>query len=176
MTAELPGQILQTGRTLILLRHGKSGYPGGVRDHDRPLADRGEVEAAEAGRWIRLHQPPVDEVICSTALRTKQTLQSTGLTAPVRLAAEIYEASPGDVLHQIASTATEINTLLVVGHAPGLPDLSLMLALPDSDFEALSDLQTRFPTSALAVFSVPGGWSDLTDTGATLSAFHIARP
>ena len=33
-------------RTLILLRHGKSGYPAGVPDHDRPLADR-DVGIAE---------------------------------------------------------------------------------------------------------------------------------
>ena len=32
-------------RTLVLMRHGKSGYPPGVADHDRPLADRGRREA-----------------------------------------------------------------------------------------------------------------------------------
>ena len=42
-------------RTLILLRHGKSGYPGGTRDFDRPLADRGELEASMAGQLVVRH-------------------------------------------------------------------------------------------------------------------------
>ncbi len=175
MTSPEEELIPHTGRTLILLRHGKSGYPDGVGDHDRPLADRGEVEAAEAGRWIRLHQPVINEVICSTAVRTRATLAATRVPAPVRYASEIYEASPGDVLEQIAATDSDINTLMIVGHAPGLPDLALMLALPESDLESVALLQTRFPTSALAVFQVPGGWSELAATGAILTAFHIAR-
>lgn len=170
-----PPPVPATGRTLILLRHGKSGYPGGARDHDRPLAHRGDVEAAEAGRWIRLYQPPVDQVICSTALRTRQTLQATGVPGSVRFAGEIYDATPEDVLGQIAATDEAVRTLLVVGHAPGLPTLSSMLALPESNFEALADLQSSFPTSALAVFAVPGDWAELAATGAVLTAFHIAR-
>ena len=66
-------------RTLVLLRHAKSGYPGGVRDHDRPLADRGRHEGALAGDWLRRHVPPVDEVLCSTALRAQQTVAVAGL-------------------------------------------------------------------------------------------------
>ena len=69
-------------RTLILLRHGKSGYPPGVADHDRPLAPRGERQAALAGAWISQHLPPVDLVLCSTAERTRQTLARTGIMAP----------------------------------------------------------------------------------------------
>ena len=39
-------------RTLLLLRHSKSDYPQGVADHERPLAPRGEREAALAGDWL----------------------------------------------------------------------------------------------------------------------------
>ena len=39
-------------RVLILLRHAKSDYPAAVADHDRPLAPRGEREAALAGEWL----------------------------------------------------------------------------------------------------------------------------
>ena len=48
-------------RTLVLLRHAKSDYPGGVADHDRPLAPRGEREAGLAGEWLRsgVIDPPV---------------------------------------------------------------------------------------------------------------------
>ena len=75
-------------RTLILMRHGKSAYPDDVADHERPLAPRGLREAGLAGQWLRDTQPPIDAVRCSTALRTRQTLDATGITAPV-----VYEAS-----------------------------------------------------------------------------------
>src|SRR5690349_18486929 len=53
-------------RTLLLMRHAKSGYPDGVADHDRPLAARGIREAGLAGDWIRANFAEVDAVLCST--------------------------------------------------------------------------------------------------------------
>ena len=35
------------------MRHAKSDYPDGVADHERPLAPRGDREAALAGDWLR---------------------------------------------------------------------------------------------------------------------------
>ena len=115
-------------RTLVLLRHAKSGYPGGVGDHDRPLAERGRREGALAGDWIRLHLPAIDEILSSTATRTQETVAVAGLTAPIRLSANIYEANPDDVLGEIRATGPEVQTLMVVGHAPGIPGLAFDLA------------------------------------------------
>ena len=81
-------------RTLVLMRHGKSGYPPGVADHDRPLADRGRREAALAGEWIRSEDLRVDAVLCSTATRTRETLERTGISAPTTFLDEIYGGSP----------------------------------------------------------------------------------
>ena len=74
-------------RTLVLLRHGKSAYPPGVPDHDRPLADRGRRQAALAGEHVRTHLDHIDLVLCSTSERTRQTLAASGLAAaaPVRV-------------------------------------------------------------------------------------------
>ena len=75
----------QATRTLVLLRHGKSAYPPGVSDHDRPLAPRGQREAALAGTWIGANVPAIDRVVCSTAQRTRQTVQAAGLTSTRRI-------------------------------------------------------------------------------------------
>lgn len=164
-----------TTRTLILLRHAKSDYPPGVRDHDRPLAPRGRAESKLAGQWIAANSDPVDEILCSTAVRTRQTAERTGLTAPVRLSRAIYEAAPQDILDEIALTDPVVRTLLVVGHAPGIPALALALAGDDSDPDAVQAVADRFPTAALAVLAVPGNWAELTEDGAALHTFHIAR-
>lgn len=162
-------------RTLILLRHAKSDYPPGVVDHDRPLAPRGRREAALAGEWIGAHCPAVDEILCSTAVRTRQTAERTGLSAPTRYARTVYEAWPQRILDEIVLTATDVDTLLVVGHAPGVPALALALAGEESDPQAVAGVAGRFPTSALAVLEVPGQWADLTEGAAVLRTFHLAR-
>ncbi len=162
-------------RTLILLRHGKSDYPGGARDFDRPLADRGEVEAAAAGRWLRATQPRIDAALCSAALRTRQTLAATGIIAPAVFTEQIYEASPGEVLAEIQAISPQVRTLLVVGHAPGMPGLALRLAGDESAPAAMDKLSVKFPTSAMAVLRFPQDWAELRPGGAALSDFHIAR-
>ncbi|RDI66517.1 SixA phosphatase family protein [Nocardia pseudobrasiliensis] len=161
-------------RTLILMRHGKSGYPPGVADHERPLAPRGQREAGLAGEWLRRTQPPIDAVRCSTATRTRETLAATGITAPVEFEPSIYEASPRSLIELVQLTDDAIDTLLVIGHAPGMPWTAWELAA-NRDSAAAADLSRKFPTSALAVLEFDRPWAD-ADTGTgELVRFHVPR-
>lgn len=162
-------------RTLVLLRHAKSAYPPGVGDFDRPLADRGEREAALAGAWLRRTQPPIDAVLCSAAMRTRLTLAGTGVEAPTTFRRQIYGAWPSAVLDEIRQVPDSVRTLLVVGHAPGLPMLAEELAGPASDPGAVAALEERFPTSTMAVLQHSGSWAQLQPGAAALVAFEIAR-
>ncbi|MET3804484.1 phosphohistidine phosphatase [Nakamurella sp. UYEF19] len=166
---------MPTTRTLILMRHAKSAYPGGVRDHDRPLADRGRREAGLAGQWLSARFATIDEVLCSTATRTSETLAATGLVPPVKLSAEIYDATPDEVLKQVRTVADTVRTLLVVGHAPAMPGLAMELAGDGSDTAALDRLRSRFPTAAIAVLESETPWSELDLGDSRLVAFHIPR-
>ena len=162
-------------RTLILLRHAKSDYPGGVADHDRPLAPRGRREAALAGAAITERFPVISQVLCSGATRTRETFATTGIDAPATFSEAIYEAAPDDILTAIAELADDPEVLLVVGHAPGMPATALRLADADSDADIVDTIQNRFPTSAFAVLTVHGGWSDLGDGTATVTELVIPR-
>ncbi|OJZ63801.1 hypothetical protein BRW64_20675 [Mycolicibacterium diernhoferi] len=162
-------------RTLVLLRHAKSDYPGGVADHDRPLAPRGVREAGLAGDWLRAELPAIDAVLCSTATRTRQTLERTGIEAPVSFVDRLYDATPGIVLAEINAVADDVQTLLVIGHEPVMSGLALALADDSSDAEAVSGIESKYPTSALAVLRVPGSWAELELGGARLTAFHVPR-
>ncbi|MCM6775053.1 histidine phosphatase family protein [Nocardia sp. CDC159] len=161
-------------RTLILMRHGKSGYPPGVADHDRPLAPRGRREAGLAGDWLRATQPAIDAVRCSTATRTRETLTATGITAPVEFEPSIYEASPRTLLELIRLTADEIETLLLIGHAPGIPSTAWELAA-DRNSDAAVALSRKFPTSALAVLEFDRPWADVDTGTGDLIRFHVPR-
>jgi phosphohistidine phosphatase len=162
--------------TLILMRHAKSDYPNGVPDHDRPLASRGVREGGLAGEWLAANVPPIDRVLCSSATRTRQTLERTGITAPVTYSERLYGATPGTMLAEINQVPDDVATLMVVGHEPTMSQLSLGLADPDrSDPEAADQISIKYPTSAVAVLRVLGSWATLELGGAELSSFHVPR-
>ncbi|MFF2555575.1 SixA phosphatase family protein [Nocardia sp. NPDC058058] len=161
-------------RTLILMRHGKSGYPDGVADHERPLAPRGLREAGLAGDWLRATQPPIDAVYCSTATRTRETLAATGITAPVTYEKSIYEASPHALIELARLADDAVHTLLMIGHSPGMPWTAWELAA-NRDSAAADQLSTKFPTSALAVLEFDRPWADIDTGTGELVTFHVPR-
>ncbi|MBO0856711.1 MAG: histidine phosphatase family protein [Nocardia sp.] len=161
-------------RTLILMRHGKSAYPPGVADHERPLAPRGRREAGLAGDWLRRTQPEIDAVRCSDAVRTRETLAATGISAPVEFDNAIYEATPRRLIEAIQLTDDQIGTLLLIGHSPGMPWTSWELA-GNRDSTAAVELSEKFPTSALAVLEFDRPWSRVDPGTGELIRFHVPR-
>ncbi|OHV04356.1 SixA phosphatase family protein [Mycobacterium talmoniae] len=163
-------------RTLVLLRHAKSTYPDGVADRDRPLAPRGIREAGLAGEWLRANLPAIDQVLCSTATRTRQTLARTTIGAPVRYLERLYDAVPGAVIAEINTVADEVATLLVIGHEPAMSQTALGLTGAEgTNTAATESIAVKFPTSAMAVLRVPCRWERLELGGAALVDFHVPR-
>jgi phosphohistidine phosphatase len=163
-------------RTLLLMRHAKSGYPPGVADHDRPLAPRGIREAGLGGDWLRANQPGIDAVLCSTATRARETLANTGVEAPVQYRARLYDTTPGTIIDEINEVADTVDTLLVVGHEPTMSSLAIGLAADDdTDTTAVERISEKFPTSGIAVLRVTGDWKDLELGRAALIGFHVPR-
>ncbi len=61
---------------LIIMRHAKSDWSEENKpDFDRPLTARGRKSAKRMGEWLRHNQYRIDRVVCSPALRAKQTCQ-----------------------------------------------------------------------------------------------------
>jgi phosphohistidine phosphatase len=169
-------RVSEDYRTLLLLRHAKSGYPPGVVDHDRPLAPRGIREAGLAGDWLRAHAPAIDAVLCSTATRTRETLERTRIDAPVNYVERLYDARPGTVIEEINKVDADVQTLLVIGHEPAISAVALGLATADgSNSLAAEHISMKFPTSAIAVLRTAEPWDRLTLSGAALVTFHVPR-
>ena len=80
-----------TPRRIIVLRHAKADWPNGVDDHERPLADRGRHQAPDAGRWLADSGINPDFVLCSTALRTRETWKLAAHELPKRTRKTVYE-------------------------------------------------------------------------------------
>jgi phosphohistidine phosphatase len=163
-------------RTLVLLRHAKSAYPDGVADHDRPLAPRGNREAALAGDWLRANLPAIDAVLCSTAIRARETLAHTAIDAPVRYVDRLYDATPGTVIDEINGVGDDVAVLLLVAHEPTMTQLALGLTRADNtNTDAAERISTKFPTSAMVVLRFTGGWKNVQLGSAELDAFHVPR-
>ena len=169
---------VNNGRTLVLVRHGKSSWDYDVDDHERPLSGRGRRDAEALGRFLSQRSMSVDLVLCSTAMRTKQTwdyAKAGGAAAgEIQYLREIYHAWVPELLTMIREVPDEIHTLLVLGHAPGIPDLveHLCVRTESADW---TQMDSKFPTSALAIVNVPGPWAELGKDRAELASFVVPR-
>lgn len=136
--------------TLIVLRHSKATTPLGTPDIDRPLAGRGRKDAAKAGDELRAAGLVPDHVICSPALRTRQTLDGLGLDAPVEYESRVYDNDAEEILDLLREQSGD--TLLLIGHNPSMPRLVFGLS---------GGAEAGFPTSATAVIAFEGDWTEL---------------
>jgi phosphohistidine phosphatase len=165
-------------RRLVLLRHAKSDWPKDVADQDRPLAARGVADATATGPVLAGIGTP-DVVVCSPALRTRQTWQlvSQALSAPPspRFEQIVYGASVPELIDLVRSVAAEAGTVLVVGHEPTMSATASTLAGPGSAAPDLARLQAKYPTSGLSVFRLESDWSALGAGQAVLERFLVPR-
>lgn len=164
---------------LLLARHAKSSWDdASLRDHDRPLNDRGAGDAPRVGAALRDEDLIPDLVYSSTSVRTRETLAglSEGLEASpdIEFLPELYLASARDMLAAVQSAPPEIETLMLLAHNPGTHALAVSLAR-SGDPRALADMRAKFPTGAVAVLDFPGpGWRAV-DGGGTLMWFLKPR-
>jgi phosphohistidine phosphatase len=165
----------------MLLRHAKSEWPDDVADPDRPLARRGRKDAPAAGRWLRATGRVPDLVLCSTALRARETwgLAQDALGAEPRVVLDerIYGAAAATLLELARHAGPATGNLLIVGHEPAMRELTLELADAQPDDrgdDQVARVRVKFPTAAIAVLEFTGTWAGLCPGQARLAAF--ARP
>ncbi|QND59605.1 SixA phosphatase family protein [Mesorhizobium huakuii] len=164
-------------RQLLLLRHAKSSWDDpALDDFDRPLAQRGLKAARLIGRELAARDWLPDQVLVSSALRTRDTWRLVAAELPmhprVAFVDALYDASAADILSQIHKAEPSSACLAVVGHNPGLEDLAKQLAGSGSETKARKRLEEKFPTAALARFVFDGDWSGLSSGRLT----HCLRP
>jgi phosphohistidine phosphatase len=152
----------------MLLRHAKSDWSDeGLLDVDRPLNARGKKAAPEMALWMRKHHWMPDRILCSTAKRTRETLErmqeAWQKTDPAwnpnlgaRLVERLYLAPPQTMLEEAMAAASDVQSLLVIGHNPGIEMLATRL----------SDEPCEMRTCTLVVLEAQPSWpEDWWDSG-----------
>ncbi len=167
-------------KTLGLFRHAKSDWHDPrARDFDRPLNLRGEKGAGLMGRHLRDHVVQWDRVIASPAVRVAETIElaakASGRPIAVNWDRRIYLASSATLLDLLREQKDAADSILMVGHNPGLEDVIFDL-VPDDGTSPLRDLvEVKFPTASFAVLELDiSHWADLRERCGRLA--HLIRP
>ena len=158
-------------KRLILMRHAKSDWSASGDDHDRPLNPRGMASGPVMGDWLRRSGWIPDEVLCSTATRTRQTLDLLGLPKrPARFDLALYLAEARDIIGAIQTAMTE--TVLLLGHNHGIAECAHQLVADWPDNPRFVDYPTCATT--LIKFDVDD-WSEIVAGTGRCVGFAIPR-
>ncbi|EEE42954.2 SixA phosphatase family protein [Roseibium alexandrii] len=140
---------------LFLFRHAKSDWgDADLADFDRPLNGRGKSAARVMGRYLREQNLLPNRILCSTSLRTRETLSRIlpfqPQEAQIHLLSDIYDESDLSYTNVIRRHGGRAQQLMVIGHNPATEQTAIELA-GTGDADAMADLRVKFPTGALAV-------------------------
>ena len=160
-------------KRLYLLRHAKSSWDDPtLADHDRPLAPRGRRAAKVMAEHLGRKGIAPELVLCSPSRRTRQTLKrlapALGKSADVQINPVLYAAPEADLLGVLHEVPDEVESVMLIGHNPGIQDLGLSLARPGSES---ARVRSKFPTAALATLELTGTWRELAPGSAELVSF-----
>lgn len=158
-------------KTLLLLRHAKSTWDNSdLADHDRPLKRRGVKAACRVGRLLKQESLQPDAILCSTAVRAKQTLEllleESGMKPPVEFLGRLYHCEPAVFATCLQHLSDDVQTAMLIGHNPGLEAfLCQLVGQPE-----------LFPTAALARIELPiTHWSEF-NSSTQVASIQIWRP
>lgn len=153
-------------RILLILRHAQTeDTRPGSRDSERRLTPDGERDAEQVGDHLRKQGITIDKVLCSSAARTRQTLELLKLDVQldpdrVEIADLFYNAGGDTLLNAVRELPEDCQVALLVGHAPGAPGLVHELTDPAaSNPGAVATIESRFPAAGLAQLEFEGNWS-----------------
>lgn len=108
-------------KRLILMRHAKSDWSAGQQnDHDRVLNARGRQSAEALGGWLKTEGVLPDQILCSDAQRTRETLHLLDLPQGIdtTFTRALYLATHNEMLGELRQATGD--TVLMVGHNPGI--------------------------------------------------------
>ena len=137
----------------------------------RLLNKRGEKNAPLMAKVLKEKNIRPDLIISSPSLRTKQTLEyfikKLNYKDEVKLEESIYEAPYENLLKVIKDIPNIYKTVFLIGHNPGLCDLTNFLV--DKSFE-------NIPTCGIVEIDFGGkNWKDISKENSNLISFEYPK-
>jgi phosphohistidine phosphatase len=145
-------------KRLLLMRHAKTeNWYQGTDDEGRALVARGWADARLVGEALLARGWVPNHVLVSTARRTRETWSALSEFMPQishDVLEDLYLSTKERLLDLALRALEETETLLVIGHNPGVHELAsdLAEAHSGSDYDGLKLLERKMPTCAVALF------------------------
>ncbi len=159
-----------TTRSLILMRHAKSSWGDpGLADHDRPLNARGRRSARALGSWLRAQGLRPDQVLSSSARRTRETFAGLDIAAEAVFTEALYHAGPAELFKALRGATGRC--VLMLGHNPGIAYFAAELLRTAPDHPRFHD----YPTCATLVAEFDSPWNRVAPHAGRVRAFVIPR-
>ncbi len=144
-------------KTLLIMRHAKSSWKEKeLPDHDRPLKKKGRKDIVNMAKILKKKALIPDLILSSSAVRAKDTAalmaEKLNYKGELELIEDLYMAEPETYIQKIAALPASVETLLVVGHNPGLEGLVM----------TLGDKIASLPTGSIAkIYLFIEKWTEL---------------
>lgn len=156
---------------LILLRHAKSSWKDpSLSDFDRPLNNRGIIDAPVIAELVRKKNIPLDLILSSSAKRTSETTKTfikiLDYKKEILFLDDLYLASSKTILSKIHFVDEVYKNILVVCHNPGITDLTNYIG------DIIID---NIPTTGIVGFSFDDLWKNLSKNCCKLLFFEYPK-
>jgi phosphohistidine phosphatase len=126
------------------MRHAKSDWSGPqISDFDRPINKRGTRNAIRIGGWMNENNHTPQKIISSPALRAKETIElvaeqiSKFNLEDLTYEDELYLAGFTQLIEFINTYKDKVQSLMLVGHNPGIENLVNYLCDRSGDKETI---------------------------------------
>jgi phosphohistidine phosphatase len=169
-------------KQLFVLRHAKSSWDDPVLDdHERPLAPRGVRTVKLLNQYVRDHGIQPTQVLCSTSRRTRETLAGVDPGGETLIESELYDATSASLIDRLRRIPDGTPSVMLIGHNPAMQMLVLRLIGANGNAQGngsfgpmegdVAELQSKFPTGALATLTFDCEWSELGPGRARLADY-----
>jgi len=138
-------------KTIYLVRHAKSSWKhANLPDYERPLNQRGERDAPFMGELLKKNNIVPDLIVSSSAVRANSTSEILAEKmnydkGKIQFTKGIYDAATNTLLDIIRAFDSSLNSVMLVGHNPGITMLAGLLA---------AEYIENMPTCSIAAIQV----------------------
>lgn len=160
-------------KTLTLLRHAKSSWKdASLIDHDRPLNKRGKRDLPVMAERIQRAGIRPSLILSSSAFRAWRTAKGIAkeISYPIEFLQReqrLYHAGVRRIIEVLAEQDDAFNSIMIVGHNPGLTDFANYL---------LPGLTDNIPTCGLVSVTLDSDdWNLKKNKNAELAVYDFPK-
>jgi phosphohistidine phosphatase len=156
-------------KTLLLIRHGNAEQgERGSRDFDRHITRLGNRNAAHAGKYLANNKLMPDLLLCSQAVRAKETAEVIASQLKfserhIRYEEELYEASVRTLFTAVNNIDEKYGRVAMIAHNPGLTYLA--------DYLTTAPLGNMVPASIVVIKFENMTWAEVSQNSGQFEGY-----